>query len=52
MRNKLDCESNDKMKFLKFYPQVFSKELKYSEKEKRMIRYITNNLKLSSDYSD
>ena len=31
------------------YPQVFLKECKYNEKEKKMIRYITVDLKLSSD---
>lgn len=34
-----------------YYPQVFSKEYKYTEKEK-MNQYVTSYLKFSSDYSD
>ena len=35
-----------------YYPQVFLKECKYIEKEKKLIRYITSILKFSSDDSD
>ena len=35
-----------------YYSQVFLKECKYIEKEKKLIRYITSNLKFSSDDSD
>ena len=35
MRNELDCELVSNVKFLKLYPQVLSKEFKYSEKEKK-----------------
>ena len=31
------------------YPQVFLIECKYIEKEKKMIRYITDDLQISSD---
>ena len=33
------------------YPQVFLKECKYIEKEKELIRHITDNLNISSDDS-
>ena len=35
-----------------YYPQVFLKECKYIEKEKQMIKHITEDLEISSDYSD
>ena len=35
-----------------YYPQMFLKECKYIEKEKMVIRYITNDLKISFDDSD
>ena len=38
----------DKIVFL----QVFLKNCKYMEKEKKIIRYVTNDLKFSSDDSD
>ena len=34
------------------YSQVFLKECKYTETEKLVTRYITNDLKFSSDGSD
>ena len=36
----------------KYYPQVFSKECKYIEKGKKVIRYVTDDLKFSFDESD
>ena len=35
-----------------YYSQVFLKECKYTETEKLVTRYITNDLKFSSDGSD
>ena len=35
-----------------YFLQKFLKECKYMEKEKRMIRYITDDFKFSSDDSD
>ena len=35
-----------------YYLQVFLKECKYIEKEKKIIRYIIDDLEISSDYSD
>ena len=35
-----------------YYPQVFLKEWKYTEKGKTVIGYITDTLKISSDDSD
>ena len=35
-----------------YYPQVFLKECKYIEKEKELIRYVTDDLILSSDNSN
>ena len=35
-----------------YYPQVFLRECKYIEKEKKAIKYITDDLRLSSDESD
>ena len=36
----------------KYYPQVFSEECKYIVKEKKVTRYITEDLEISSDESD
>ena len=36
----------------KYYPQVFSEECKYIAKEKKVTRYITEDLEISSDESD
>ena len=33
----------------KYYSQILLKEYKYIEKEKTLIRYINNDLKISSD---
>ena len=35
-----------------YYPQVILKECKYTKREKKMIRYITYDLKISFDDSD
>ena len=35
-----------------YYPQIFSEECKYIEKEKKVIRYITDYLKFSSGSSN
>ena len=35
-----------------YYPQAFLKECKHTEKEKKVIRYITDHLNNSSDDSD
>ena len=35
-----------------YYLQVFLKECKYIEKEKKIIRYIIDDLEISSDYSE
>ena len=35
-----------------FYPQAFLKECKYIEKEKRLIRFITDDLEVFSDDSE
>ena len=35
-----------------YYPQIFSEECKYIEKEKKVIRYITDYLKFSSGGSN
>ena len=35
-----------------YYPQVFSEECEYIKKEKKAIRYITDDLKSSDDDSD
>ena len=35
-----------------YYPQIFLKECKYIKKEKMVIRYISNDLKVFSDDSD
>ena len=35
-----------------YYPQVFSEECDYIKKEKKVIRYITDDLKSSDDDSD
>ena len=39
---------NDK----KYYTQVFLKECKYNEKEKLIIKYVTDDLEILSDDSD
>ena len=36
-------------KFENYYPRAFLKECKYIEKEKKVIRHITDDLKNSSD---
>ena len=36
----------------KYFPQVFLREFKYIEKGKKVIKYITDDLKISSDESD
>ena len=35
-----------------YYLQVFLKECKYIEREKKIIRYIIDDLEISSDYSE
>ena len=35
-----------------YYPQMFLEEFKYIVKEKKMIRYITDDLEISSDDPD
>ena len=34
-----------------YYPQVFLEECRYIDKEKKVIRYITDDLEISSDDS-
>ena len=35
-----------------YYPRISLKECKYIEKEKKIFRYVTYDLKITSDYSD
>ena len=35
-----------------YYPQVFLEKCKYIFKEKKLIRYITDDIEISSDDSD
>ena len=36
-------------KYKNYYPRVFLKECKYTEKERKILRYITNNIEICSD---
>ena len=39
-------------KYKNYYPQVFLEQYKYVVKEKKMSRFTTNNIEISSDDSD